>query len=139
MHKLWLTLFLLSGMSVNAQTSIHRCPQEDGTITFQEMPCVDPADSVNDDSESDASVPAPTDGHFDFENPFDDIDEAPLPSESVPPPLPSQDRAACEKTTRNAIDAIDFEMRKPYTEEEGQQYLADLLELTQQLRDCKQL
>jgi len=59
--------------------------------------------------------------------------------ETLPEPV-SPDRAECQKTTRDAIDAIDLELREnAYTKEEGQAYLADLLELTQQLRACKQL
>jgi hypothetical protein len=42
--------------------------------------------------------------------------------------------------TRDAIDAIDLEMRQTtYTREQGREYLAALLELTEQLRACKQL
>ncbi len=45
-----------------------------------------------------------------------------------------------EKTTRDAIDAIDLEMRgNAYTKEQGEEYLAELLTLTRQLRACKQL
>jgi hypothetical protein len=52
----------------------------------------------------------------------------------------SQDRAECEKMTRDAIDAIDLEMREnPYTKEQGEEYRAELLALTQQLRARKQL
>ena len=52
----------------------------------------------------------------------------------------SQNRAECEKTTRDAIDAIDLRMRQsPYTQEEGRAYLEELRVLTQQLRACKQL
>ena len=44
------------------------------------------------------------------------------------------------KETRDAIDAIDVEMRQTsYSQEQGEQYLADLLDLTRQLRACKQL
>ncbi len=64
-----------------------------------------------------------------------------MPARTLPavPVTPSQDRSECEKTTRDAIDAIDFEMHKAYTKDEGRRYLAQLLELTQQLRACKQL
>ena len=44
------------------------------------------------------------------------------------------------KTGRDAIDAIDLEMREQaYTKEQGESYLAELLALTQKLRACKQL
>jgi hypothetical protein len=77
---------------------------------------------------------------FDFVNPFDEPANPPTPSEPKLPEPVSQDRAECEKTTRDAIDAIDFEMREtPYTKEQGEEYRAELLALTQQLRACKQL
>jgi hypothetical protein len=63
-----------------------------------------------------------------------------MATEPTSPELLSQDRAECEKTTRDAIDAIDLEMRETAcTKEQGQEYLAELLALTQQLRGCKQL
>jgi hypothetical protein len=38
------------------------------------------------------------------------------------------------------MDVIDLEMRKSaYSKEQGQEYLVELLELTQQSRACKQL
>jgi hypothetical protein len=51
----------------------------------------------------------------------------------------TEDRAECEKTARDAIDAIDLEMRgSAYSKEQGEEYLAELLVLTQQIRTCKQ-
>ena len=79
------------------------------------------------------------DDFFEFANPFDEPEERPTRPEPVPLTPASPERTECEKTTRAAIDAIDLEMRKGYTREEGQQYLAELLELTKQLRACKQL
>ena len=64
----------------------------------------------------------------------------PAPAEPKLPEPVSQDRAECEKMTRDAIDAIDLEMREnPYTKEHGEEYRAELLALTQQLRARKQL
>ena len=38
-----------------------------------------------------------------------------------------------------SIDAIDLDMRQTaYSKEQGQEYLAELLSLTQRLRACKQ-
>lgn len=139
MRNFWLTLLMLPGISVSAETVINRCSQEDGTIAFQETPCAEPADDSDGDSQSESEEPAPADDFSDFVNPLDEHEKASARSEPAPPTLPSGDRAECEKTTRDAIDAIDFEMRKGYTEEEGHRYLAGLLELTRQLRACKQL
>ncbi len=118
---------------------------DDGTIAFQEMPCSERAVDANDGSESDESrrageTPAADDDVFDFVNPFDEPASPPAPAEPKLPEPVSQDRAECENTTRDAIDAIDLEMRaNPYTKEQGDAYLAELLALTRQLRACKQL
>ncbi len=135
-----LLLLAVPGVTPWAQQEIHRCPQADGTVAFQETPCPETTDDnpAADDRAEDDTPPA-TDSAFDFVNPFDN------PPVAEPAPaleqqgLPSQDRAECEKLTRDAIDAIDLEMRKAYTEEQGRQYLAELLELTRQLRACKTL
>ena len=135
MRNVCLTLLLLPSLGFGAELVIHRCTQEDGTIAFQEIPCAEPADDS--DTPSDSENAAPEDSFSDFVNPFDEPQEA--PTDSVSPPLtPSPDRAECEKTTRDKIDAIDLKMREGYTKEEGQRYLKELLELTRQLRACKQ-
>ena len=128
------TLFclLLALASASANAEIHRCPQADGTVAFQETPCPDPAPEETIEAKAEPA------------------EEAPLPETAVITPteepelvLPeslSRDREQCEKATRDAIDAIDLEMRQTsYTKEEGEAYLARLLELTEQLRACKQL
>ena len=118
---------------------------EDGTIAFQEIPCPEPAVPVDNGSETDErhsenGPPAAGDDAFDFVNPFDEPENPPTPAEAMQPEPASQDRAECEKTTRDAIDAIDLEMRgNAYTKEQGEEYLAGLLALTRQLRACKQL
>lgn len=135
---------LLFGLNAGAELEIHRCLQDDGTIAFQETPCpeaesADEAESDNGAGDSSGSDPSPADDFFDFVNPFDEQGDTPLASDTKLPESISQDRALCEKKTRDAIDAIDLEMRKGYSEEQGQQYLAELLVLTQQLRACKTL
>lgn len=140
-----LVLLMLVGTSATAKTEIHRCLLEDGTTAFQETPCPEPAMNADDgtdtgESQSDSGMPAADDGVFDFANPYDEPAGPSTLTEPTPPERASKDRAECEKTTRDAIDAIDREMRaKAYSKEQGQEYLAELLELTQQLRACKQL
>jgi hypothetical protein len=71
---------------------------------------------------------------------LDEPVNSPTPAEPALPEPASQDRAECEKITRDAIDTIDFEMREnAYSKEQGEEYLAELLVLTKQLRTCKQL
>ena len=131
-----MVMLMLAGSSAAADTEIHRCLLDDGTIAFQETPCPEPV--VQADDESDAT--AADDDAVDFPNPFDEPPISLMSAESALPESLSQSRAECEKTTRDAIDVIDLEMRgTAYTKEQGEKYLAELLELTQQLRTCKQL
>ena len=134
-------VFMLAAASAAADTEIHRCLLDDGTIAFQEMPCTERAAETNNGSEPDeprgaAEKAAADDDVFDFVNPYDQ----PATTEATGPEPLSRDRAECEKTTRDAIDAIDLEMRETaYTKEQGQEFLTELLTLTQQLRRCKEL
>jgi len=140
-----LLVLMLAAASAAADTEIHRCLLDDGTIAFQQKPCPEPAVKADVGSEVGESpgageTPAADDDVFDFVNPFDEPASLPTPSEPDLPEPVSQDRTECEKLTRDAIDAIDLEMREsPYTKEQGEEYLAELLTLTQQLRACKQL
>ena len=138
-------VLMLAAAAATADTEINRCVLDDGTVAFQQKPCSEPAAKADENSEAgerpDAGEkPAAGDDVFDFVNPFDEPHAAPPPSEPGLPEPVSQNRAECEKTTRDAIDAIDLEMRQnPYTKEQGDAYLAELLALTRQLRACKQL
>ena len=140
-----IVVLMLAGASAVADTEIHRCLLDDGTVAFQEMPCSEQAVVADDGSEADESLsagepPAADDDAVNFVNPFDEPATPPTPSEPELPEPVSQDRAECEKTTRDAIDAIDLEIREnPDTKEQREQYLAELLALTRQLRACKQL
>ena len=48
----------------------------------------------------------------------------------------SEDLAACKQHYRDAIDAIDAEMRRGYSSEQGEVYRQRLRQLTQSLRAC---
>jgi hypothetical protein len=138
-------LMMFATTAVVANTEIHRCVQEDGTIAFQATPCPEPSVDVGDDSESvedqgTDEEPIADDHVFDVVSPADEPESVPPTAEPALPEALSQDRAECEKTTRDAIDTIDLEMREQaYTKEQGEAYLARLLQLTEQLRACKQL
>ncbi|HNP62957.1 MAG TPA: hypothetical protein PKH39_03425 [Woeseiaceae bacterium] len=145
MIRITAVAFLLVGMNAVADTQIHRCPLDDGTFAFQEVPCAEPVEESGDGTQvTEKSVPGEAADEnakdFDFVNPFDEPPDPPASAESLLPESISKDRVECEKTTRDAIDAIDLEMRQnPYTKEQGQAYLSKLRVLTQQLRACKQL
>src|SRR5210317_823304 len=116
-----MVVLMLAGTSATADTEIHSCLLDDGTIAFQQKPCPEPAVRAEDNSEVGESpgageTPAADDDVFDFVNPFDEPASLPPPSEPDLPEPVSQDRTECEKLTRDAIDAIDLEMREsPYT------------------------
>ena len=143
--RVTMMVLVLAGTGVAADTEIHRCLLDDGTFSFQEMPCPVAAVNADDgieagDGHKDSGAPAVEDNVLDFVNPFDETANPPMHSEATLPEPVSLDRAECQKTTRDAIDAIDLKMREnAYTKEQGQAYLADLLALTRQLRACKQL
>ncbi len=131
---------MLAGTSLSADTEIYRCPLDDGTFAFQEKPCPEPPPAADVHSHEEPEAPAATGDALDFVNPFDEPEEQPRSDEVALPEPISRDRDECEKTTRDAIDAIDLEMRQSaYSKEQGQAYLAELRVLTQQLRACKQL
>ncbi len=137
-------IYLLCGTSVAAATEIYRCPLENGTFAFQERPCLEPAENSDDNKDienpAESQAPAAKDDAFDFVNPFDEPAEPATDFAAELPEPVSQDRAECEKTTRDAIDAIDLEMRaSTYSKEQAKVYLTELRALTQQLRACKQL
>ena len=142
-----LLLVATCGASMGQEPVIYRCTLPDGTTAFQGMPCDEAANPAG-ESDTASDIPEQTDedsdesarGAFDFVNPFDAPAESArdgAPVESRPPL--SADRAEREKQARDAIDAIDLEMRSGYTKAEGEAYLAELLELTRALRACKAL
>lgn len=143
--RLTIVILMLTATNVAAGTEIHRCSLDDGTVAFQETPCREPVVDTDDDSQSGESRsagdnPTADDDVFDFVNPFDEPANPPTPAEPMLADPVSSERAECEKAARDAIDAIDLEMRQnAYTEDQGQEYLAELLRLTQRLRSCKQL
>jgi hypothetical protein len=136
-------LLLILGTHALAQSEIYRCAQDDGTVAFQQTPCAESDDGSANDAASgeqnNVDAAASSENESGFSNPFD---EPANPPEAAPPESPdsiSEARASCEQSARDAIDAIDLEMREGYTQEQGQAYLDELLKLTQQLRDCKRL
>ena len=49
--RIAMVVLMLAGTSVAADTEIHRCLLEDGTIAFQETPCPAPTVHVDNGSE----------------------------------------------------------------------------------------
>ncbi len=133
-----LLLLSLSAPGIAEDVVIHRCTLADGTVAFQEMPCAEEEKKDVSESSIEIEEEPSSDPFFDFENPFDEAADEVVVEEAAPQRPLTTDRAECEKTARDAIDAIDAEMRKPYGQEQGQRYLTELMSLTAELRACKQ-
>ena len=126
-----------------ADTEIHRCLLEDGTVAFQEMPCPEPAppgekaqEAGNEgEGRAEAAANEPPAGS----SPAEEQAGQGRPAGPQAPESVSKDRGECEKAARDAIDAVDLELREDATGERRRDYLAKLLALMEQLRDCKQL
>lgn len=132
-------LLVLPGIGAGDGPDIHRCPQDDGTVAFQATPCPETAVDRDGDDQDNMGNPAPADDISGDELPSDEAEAVAMSPEPAPPAPVTPDRAECEQATRDAIDDIDRELREDATKEEGRQRLAELLELTERLRACKQL
>jgi hypothetical protein len=103
-----------------AQTEIHKCLDAGGGVVYSQLPC---RDQVPAEAESPEPAPPP---------------ETPEPAEDATPEPPDTDAntSACKKRYRDAIDAIDAEIRSEYSPEKDDEYKQRLLELTRKLREC---
>ena len=148
-----LMLALLAG-SAAGEPEIYRCPQDDGTVAFQQTPCspaaAEPtgttdANGPNADGEArDRALPDSAGAAAQRPRPESMRESVPprqpTPAAEPEPPVPmSADRAECEKSARDAIDAIDAELKASGNTEDDRARLDELLELTRQLRLCKRL
>ena len=130
-------LLLVAAGTFGSEKTIHRCTLDDGSVAFQELPCIET--KSQEDTIDAPQEEAPTDDFFSFENPFDNPDSAvTTPPQGSNEPL-SGDRIACENATRDSIDAIDAKLNESKSDDDRDTYLAELLELTAQLRACKTL
>ena len=136
---LWVILLSVPGTSSGDGQTIHRCTMEDGTVAFQELPCTEQQLSAEEHVPDKPDQADAVDDFFGFENPFDAPTQAPSQPVLTNSEPPSQDRVACEKTARLSIDVIDAKLNESKSEDDRETYLAELLELTAQLRACKQL
>ena len=100
---------------------IFRCEDPEGGVVFQQTPCPEPEPE---EPEPDEEV----------------ADEAPVMAyEAEPaarPPADPEVVAACKKRHRDAIDAIDAEMRAGFTPQQGEVFKQRLRLLTEKLRAC---
>lgn len=145
-----LMLALLAGFATGttAEPEIYRCTQDDGTVAFQQMPCqpapvAQPETRKANESQYEEQMqtrPEPGSARL----PSSTTDTAPPEQTEVEPdqrkPVAvSGNRADCEKSARDAIDAIDAELQASGNPENDRARLDELLKLTRRLRLCKEL
>lgn len=110
------------------QTEIHKCVDAEGGIVYSQLPCTDhkPADAEPPKTSEVAKPVLP-------ERAADDVPESGDPQEDAGTEARKQ---ACKKRHRDAIDAIDAEIRSNYSREKDADYKQRLLTLTRKLREC---
>ena len=102
---------------IDARAEVFKCTAEDGSLTFQQTPCPEPVPEKNEAEAAEEEI------------------ERPAAVEAAEPKS-AEVVAQCKKKYRDAIDAIDAEMRLSYTSEQAEHYKQQLRGLTEQLRAC---
>jgi hypothetical protein len=124
--------------SMDAKADIYKCEDPQGGIVYQETPCPEPdkelveeaaaaAESARGATAPAASQPRRLERGESLEDEVASIEED------------NQRRAeveACKQQYRDAIDAIDLEIRNSYSPEQKDYYLGRLKELTEQMSAC---
>lgn len=120
-RTLLLTALLLVAYSAKAGTEIHKCVDADGNIAYQQTPC-----PVEKKKTEVVELP-------------EQIDEI---EEEQPPQAPAINNQthgeveACKDPLRDAIDAIEAEMLRGFSPEQGEEFKEKLRTLTEEMRAC---
>lgn len=121
-------------VSAPARGDVYRCEDPGQGIVYQQTPCPEPEEEATEEAEPEVS-------------------EAPEESPTRPVVRRDQDVAdvvaaardeqarnaqvqACKQQYRDAIDAIDLEIRNSYTPEQREYYLSRLKALTDKMAAC---
>jgi hypothetical protein len=119
---------------VFAQGVIHKCVDEHGNLAFQDSPCPEP-DAVP--VPETADDPAVMDESPAVE-PAQDVDPQDVVLyEAVESNRSANAVEACKEPHRDAIDAIEAEMLRGYSADEGETFKQELRTLTQAMRACE--
>lgn len=112
-----------------SQTPIHQCKDADGNVVYSQLPCKDEEPASEKEAPEEVEAPVIPGATL---IPAKGASRSDAPSE----PASDEETAACKKRYRDAIDAIDAEIRLEYTPEKDAEYKQRLLALTRQLRAC---
>jgi hypothetical protein len=113
-------LFLLSALSANADTEIHKCVDADGSIAYQQTPC--PVEKQK------AEVVEPAEQLEEVE---EEVPQAPVASNQS-----HEEVEECKDPLRDAIDEVEAEMLRGFSPEQGEAFKVKLRTLTQEMRAC---
>jgi hypothetical protein len=115
-------LFLLATLLANADGEIYKCVDADGNVAYQQVPCpvvkeeaevIDVIDVVKVDEVAEEAPPTP-----------------------VASNLTDEEIEACKDPLRDAIDAIEAEMLRGFSPQQGEEFKVQLRTLTQEMRAC---
>lgn len=128
MRFVLITVSLCMLNTAAAQTPIHKCTDADGSVVYSQLPCVSQKSVDSEKTEPDAKAES--------DPPVAAVQELSISEVPQDEPGPQPDRSACKKHYRDAIDAIDAEIRREYSPDKAAQYKQRLLQLTRKLREC---
>jgi hypothetical protein len=122
------TLVGLLPAGVAAQAEIYKCTDADGGIVYSQLPCAPQKPAEPEETVSDEKA--------DTEQMETAERELPVIEQPQDEPESGASTTACKKRYRDAIDAVDAEIGREYSQEKSEQYKQRLLVLTRKLRDC---
>ncbi len=109
-------LFVFAATAANADVEIHKCIDADGNVAYQQIPC--PVEKAETEAPEVAEA----------------IEET--PQAAVVSNRSDTEIEACKDPLRDAIDAIEVEMLRGFSPQEGEEFKAKLRTLTQKMRAC---
>jgi hypothetical protein len=117
-------LFLLATLLANADVEIYKCVDADGNVAYQQIPC--PVVKEEEAAEVIDVIEV------------DEVDEVAeeAPQTPVASNLTDEEIEACKDPLRNAIDAIEAEMLRGFSPQQGEEFKVQLRTLTQEMRVC---
>lgn len=122
-------LFLLAPLAY-AQGVIHKCVDADGNVAYQDSPCPENAAETVGSPEQDEQAQA-------AEPPEDAEREEVVSYVPVTSKRSIEEVEACKEPHRDEIDAIEAEMLRGYSAEQGELFKQELRMLTEAMRACE--
>lgn len=128
---LLLATFLVPAQRVLAQAEIHKCPADDGSVVYQQLPCADKAqqkaiEPAAPNAERPAAAPPKT----------DQPREPAVSDSAATEARDDAEVAACRQRYRDAIDRIDAEIAAGIDADEAEEYRGRARALSQALSRC---